>query len=110
MLDMAFGLTDTSRLGCQVVLKRELDGISATLPSATRNMFVDGGYQCSKLRLGSSHLHKAHAILSREEAVPLISLNSNTNLCVFTTNDRFANCIFLPEDKRPEMHESAEQH
>lgn len=42
MLDMAFGLTDTSRLGCQVVLKRELDGISATLPSATRNMFVDG--------------------------------------------------------------------
>ncbi|KAF5381038.1 hypothetical protein D9615_004158 [Tricholomella constricta] len=43
MLDMAFGLTDTSRLGCQVVLKRELDGMTATLPSATRNMFVDGG-------------------------------------------------------------------
>ncbi|KAH0581149.1 hypothetical protein H2248_012275 [Termitomyces sp. 'cryptogamus'] len=42
MLDMAFGLTDTSRLGCQVILKRELDGMSATLPSATRNMFVDG--------------------------------------------------------------------
>ncbi|KAF8237545.1 ferredoxin [Tricholoma matsutake] len=42
MLDMAFGLTDTSRLGCQVVLTRDLDGITATLPSATRNMFVDG--------------------------------------------------------------------
>ncbi|KAJ4473796.1 2Fe-2S ferredoxin-type domain-containing protein [Lentinula aciculospora] len=42
MLDMAFGLTDTSRLGCQVKLSRELDGITATLPSATRNMFVDG--------------------------------------------------------------------
>ncbi|GLB40029.1 putative ferredoxin [Lyophyllum shimeji] len=42
MLDMAFGLTDTSRLGCQVVLTRELDGMTATLPSATRNMFVDG--------------------------------------------------------------------
>ncbi|KAL0946312.1 hypothetical protein HGRIS_012553 [Hohenbuehelia grisea] len=42
MLDMAFGLTDTSRLGCQVKLTRELDGITATLPSATRNMFVDG--------------------------------------------------------------------
>ncbi|KAH9930696.1 2Fe-2S ferredoxin-type domain-containing protein [Fomitopsis serialis] len=42
MLDMAFGLTDTSRLGCQVRLTRELDGITATLPSATRNMFVDG--------------------------------------------------------------------
>ncbi|KAJ7650150.1 ferredoxin [Roridomyces roridus] len=42
MLDMAFALTDTSRLGCQVKLTRELDGMVATLPSATRNMFVDG--------------------------------------------------------------------
>jgi len=42
MLDMAFGLTDTSRLGCQVKLTRELDGMVVTLPSATRNMFVDG--------------------------------------------------------------------
>ena len=42
MLDMAFGLTDTSRLGCQVLLTKDLDGITATLPSATRNMFVDG--------------------------------------------------------------------
>ncbi|KDQ54113.1 hypothetical protein JAAARDRAFT_38727 [Jaapia argillacea MUCL 33604] len=42
MLDMAFGLTDTSRLGCQVCLTKELDGMVAQLPSATRNMFVDG--------------------------------------------------------------------
>ena len=42
MLDMAFGLTDTSRLGCQVKLTKELDGLTCTLPSATRNMFVDG--------------------------------------------------------------------
>lgn len=42
MLDMAFGLTDTSRLGCQVKLTRELDGMTATLPAATRNMYVDG--------------------------------------------------------------------
>ena len=42
MLDMAFGLSDTSRLGCQVMLTRELDGMTATLPTATRNMFVDG--------------------------------------------------------------------
>lgn len=48
MLDMAFGLTDTSRLGCQVHVTRALaeenatDGIVVTLPSATRNMFVDG--------------------------------------------------------------------
>ncbi|KAN0136806.1 ferredoxin [Lactarius tabidus] len=42
MLDMAFGLSETSRLGCQVRLTRELDGMIATLPAATRNMFVDG--------------------------------------------------------------------
>ncbi|KIP01583.1 hypothetical protein PHLGIDRAFT_131195 [Phlebiopsis gigantea 11061_1 CR5-6] len=42
MLDMAFGLTDTSRLGCQVKLTKDMDGITAMLPSATRNMFVDG--------------------------------------------------------------------
>jgi len=41
-LDMAFGLSDTSRLGCQVKLTKELDGMTATLPAATRNMFVDG--------------------------------------------------------------------
>lgn len=42
MLDLAFGLVETSRLGCQVRLKPELDGISVTIPSATRNMAVDG--------------------------------------------------------------------
>ena len=42
MLDMAFGLTDTSRLGCQVQVTREMDGTDITLPAATRNMFVDG--------------------------------------------------------------------
>ncbi|KAF9781115.1 2Fe-2S ferredoxin-type domain-containing protein [Thelephora terrestris] len=42
MLDMAFGLTDTSRLGCQVKLDKKLDGMVCTLPAATRNMFVDG--------------------------------------------------------------------
>lgn len=47
MLDMAFGLTDTSRLGCQVKLTKELDGITCTLPAATRNMFVDG--ECRKV-------------------------------------------------------------
>ena len=40
MLDMAFGLTDTSRLGCQVKLKEELEGMDVTLPAATRNMQV----------------------------------------------------------------------
>lgn len=27
MLDLAFGLTETSRLGCQVEMKKELDGL-----------------------------------------------------------------------------------
>jgi ferredoxin len=42
MLDLAFGLTDTSRLGCQIKLTPELDGFVVKLPSATRNMSVDG--------------------------------------------------------------------
>ncbi|KAJ2354813.1 mitochondrial matrix iron-sulfur protein [Coemansia erecta] len=42
MLDLAFGLTDTSRLGCQVLLTPEMDGMRIKLPSATRNFYVDG--------------------------------------------------------------------
>jgi len=42
MLDLAFGLTETSRLGCQVTLTQELDGIVVDLPVATRNLAVDG--------------------------------------------------------------------
>lgn len=38
MLDLAFGLTETSRLGCQVVMTKELDGMRVKLPSMTRNM------------------------------------------------------------------------
>lgn len=41
MLDLAFGLTHTSRLGCQIKMSDELDGIVVTLPAATRNMLVD---------------------------------------------------------------------
>lgn len=37
MLDLAFGLTKTSRLGCQICMKPELDGLIVTLPAATRN-------------------------------------------------------------------------
>ena len=32
----------SSRLGCQVKITKELDGMVAQLPSATRNMYVDG--------------------------------------------------------------------
>ncbi|MCC8397820.1 MAG: ferredoxin family 2Fe-2S iron-sulfur cluster binding protein [Rickettsia endosymbiont of Labidopullus appendiculatus] len=38
MLDLAFGLTHTSRLGCQIIVSEELDGIRVRLPSATRNI------------------------------------------------------------------------
>ncbi|MFN7038802.1 MAG: ferredoxin family 2Fe-2S iron-sulfur cluster binding protein [Alphaproteobacteria bacterium] len=41
MLDLAFGLTHTSRLGCQIIMTNELDGLTVTLPSATRNIMVD---------------------------------------------------------------------
>jgi ferredoxin len=42
MLDMAFGLTETSRLGCQVTVTEEMDGMTVELPKATRNFYVDG--------------------------------------------------------------------
>src|SRR5579864_2156545 len=38
MLDLAFGLTATSRLGCQIVMTEELDGLTVKLPAATRNL------------------------------------------------------------------------
>ena len=41
MLDLAFGLTATSRLGCQIIMTKDLDGLEVTLPAATRNMQVD---------------------------------------------------------------------
>ncbi|OMO74134.1 hypothetical protein COLO4_26697 [Corchorus olitorius] len=38
MLDLAFGLAETSRLGCQIVARPELDGIRLAIPVATRNL------------------------------------------------------------------------
>jgi 2Fe-2S ferredoxin len=37
MLDLAFGLEQTSRLGCQIVMTAALDGLVVKLPAATRN-------------------------------------------------------------------------
>ncbi|KAG6434328.1 hypothetical protein SASPL_105953 [Salvia splendens] len=42
MLDLAFGLSETSRLGCQIIAKPELDGLRLAIPAATRNFAVDG--------------------------------------------------------------------
>jgi 2Fe-2S ferredoxin len=41
MLDLAFGLTHTSRLGCQIKMTDALDGLIVSVPNATRNMMVD---------------------------------------------------------------------
>ena len=41
MLDLAFGLTHTSRLGCQIMMNDSLEGLKISVPSATRNMQVD---------------------------------------------------------------------
>jgi ferredoxin len=41
MLDLAFGLTNTSRLGCQIILTEELDGIEVKLPSGSRNFKIE---------------------------------------------------------------------
>ena len=40
MLDLAFGLTRTSRLGCQIILSETLDGLVVSLPEGTNNMML----------------------------------------------------------------------
>ena len=40
MLDLAFGLTRTSRLGCQIIITEELDGLIVSLPAGSRNMMT----------------------------------------------------------------------
>ena len=38
MLDLAFGLKPTSRLGCQIVMTEDLDGLVVALPKEVNNM------------------------------------------------------------------------
>ena len=40
MLDLAFGLTPTSRLGCQIIITEALDGLTVSLPGETRNLLL----------------------------------------------------------------------
>jgi len=40
MLDLAFNLTRTSRLGCQIIVTEDLDGLVVQLPVATRNLLL----------------------------------------------------------------------
>ncbi|WP_376089082.1 ferredoxin family 2Fe-2S iron-sulfur cluster binding protein [Roseomonas sp. CCTCC AB2023176] len=37
MLDLAFDLQETSRLGCQLIMTEALDGLVVKLPAGTRN-------------------------------------------------------------------------
>jgi hypothetical protein len=40
MLDQAYGLTHTSRLGCQIIVEKKHEGMNVRLPVATRNFYV----------------------------------------------------------------------
>ena len=42
LLDLAPGLTDTSRLSCQIKVDNRLDGTEIMLPRTTINFYVDG--------------------------------------------------------------------
>jgi len=42
MLDLATCLSATSRLGCQIILSKDLEGMVVTLPAYSRNYYVDG--------------------------------------------------------------------
>ncbi|ODN01678.1 Adrenodoxin-like protein, mitochondrial [Orchesella cincta] len=42
LLDQAPFLKENSRLGCQIILNKQLDGLKVTLPAATKNFYVDG--------------------------------------------------------------------
>jgi 2Fe-2S ferredoxin len=37
MLDLADGVTSTSRLGCQIVMRQEYDGLTVRLPSGSKD-------------------------------------------------------------------------
>ncbi|XP_053312429.1 adrenodoxin, mitochondrial [Spea bombifrons] len=38
MLDLAYGLTETSRLGCQICLKKSMDGMTVKVPEAVADV------------------------------------------------------------------------
>ncbi|XP_034838239.1 adrenodoxin [Maniola hyperantus] len=37
MLDLAYGLTDTSRLGCQITLTKDMDGLEVMVPESVND-------------------------------------------------------------------------
>ena len=53
MLDEAAGLTPTSRLGCQIILSKELDGLCITLPS---HRYAPLSHTCTSRTCPTPHL------------------------------------------------------
>ncbi|XP_001922722.2 adrenodoxin [Danio rerio] len=47
MLDLAYGLTDTSRLGCQVCLRKDLDGMILRVPDVISDARADSEKESS---------------------------------------------------------------
>ncbi|XP_056611047.1 adrenodoxin [Triplophysa dalaica] len=47
MLDLAYGLTDTSRLGCQVCLRKDLEGMILRVPETVADARVDSQQESS---------------------------------------------------------------
>ena len=41
MLDLAYGLTDTSRLGCQIYLTKEMNGLEVDVPEGVNDQRTD---------------------------------------------------------------------
>ncbi|QKX01389.1 2Fe-2S iron-sulfur cluster binding domain-containing protein [Wolbachia endosymbiont of Cruorifilaria tuberocauda] len=41
MLDLVFGLTETSRLGCQIKVTKDIESLCVTIPRSTRNISID---------------------------------------------------------------------
>ncbi|MEX1147940.1 MAG: 2Fe-2S iron-sulfur cluster-binding protein [Sphingomonadales bacterium] len=41
LLDLVYDLAPTSRLGCQIVLRADLDGLTVRLPRGTNNLLAD---------------------------------------------------------------------
>lgn len=41
MLDLAFGLTETSRLGCQIIIDQSMDGMEIKIPAESRNILAE---------------------------------------------------------------------
>ena len=42
MLDLAWGYSDNSRLGCQIKFTKEVDGITVTIPQGVNNLYSPG--------------------------------------------------------------------